>query len=73
MKHKHPSAQAPQQKKPPQWEAHIPQLEHIPHSPQMHSPEDPAQQKKKGQKVINVEVMIVAPLEGRSKNELSGL
>ena len=47
LKPKHPSAQAPQQEKPPQWEVCILQLENIPNSSQMHSTKDPAQKKKK--------------------------
>ena len=31
----HPGARAPQQEKPPQWEAQTPQLESRPHSPQL--------------------------------------
>ena len=46
LKPMHPRAQAPQQEKPPQWEALPPQLESSPHSPQLeeslHSKEDPA-------------------------------
>ena len=42
-----PGARAPRQKKPLQWEAHTPQLESSPRSPQlqkaMHSNEDPVQ------------------------------
>ena len=44
-----PKAHAPQQEKPPQWEACAPWLESGPHSPQLekspHSNEDPAQPK----------------------------
>ena len=35
LKPKHPRVQAPQQEKPPQWEAHASQLESRPHSLQL--------------------------------------